>query len=90
MRYFTKVVPDVENTARYLAVHMICTGPDHWSALIHLIGYLKVKDTKGIFNRNPKVIKTVMFFNYNYATDKETRKSVIGLVSTLVGTLLTC
>ena len=61
MRYFTKVVPDVENTARYLAVHMIRTGPDHWSELIHLIGYLKVKDTKGTIIRNPKVLKVVMF-----------------------------
>ena len=55
-----------------------------------LIGYLKGKETKVIFNRNPKVIKTVMFFDSNYATDKETIKSFIGLVATLGGTLLTC
>ena len=55
----------------------------------HLIGYLKGKDTKVIFNRNPKVIKYVMFCDSNYATEKETRKSVINLVTTLGGTLLT-
>ena len=31
-----------------------------------------------------------MFCYSNYATDKETRKSVSGLVGTLVGKLLTC
>ena len=31
-----------------------------------------------------------MFCGSNYATDKETRKSIIILVATLVGTLLTC
>ena len=31
-----------------------------------------------------------MFCNYNYATDKYTRKSVGGLVATLGGKLLTC
>ena len=65
-------------------------GPEHWKALGRLIGYIKVKDTKGIFNRNPNVIKDIMFCDSNYAKDKETRKSGIGLVTTLGGTLLTC
>ena len=36
------------------------------------------------------VLKAVMFSNSNYATDKETRKSVSGLVATLGGAILTC
>ena len=90
MWYKTKVVPSVLNDARELVVHISHPGLEHWKSLGRLIGYLKGKDKKGIFNRNPKVIKTVMFCDFNYATDKETRKSVIGLVSTLGGTLLTC
>ena len=35
-------------------------------------------------------MKAVMFCDLNYATDKETRKSVSSLVDTLGGTLLTC
>ena len=54
------------------------------------IGYIKGKETKGIITRKPMVLKAVMFSNSNYATDKETRKSVSGLVDTLGGTLLTC
>ena len=35
-------------------------GPEHWKALVPLIGYLKGEDTKGIIIRNPNVIKVVM------------------------------
>ena len=50
----------------------------------------KSKRDKCIIIRKPKVIRDVMFCNSNYATDKEKRNSVSGLVPTLGGTLLTC
>ena len=53
------------------------------------IGYLKGKETKGIIIRKPEVLKAVMFCDSNYATEKDKRKSVSGLVDTLAGTLLT-
>ena len=90
MGYTTKVRPDVANATRELAVHMSHPGPEHWKALGRLIGYLKGKQTKGVIIRKPKVLKEVMFCDSNYATDKETRKSVSGLVATLGGKLLTC
>ena len=65
-------------------------GPEHWKKLGRLIGYLKGKETKGIIIRKPKVLKAVMLCDPNYATDKETGKSVSDLVATLGGTLLTC
>ena len=43
----------------------------------------------GIIIRKPKVLKVVVFFYSDYYTDKETRKSVSGIVDTLGGTLLT-
>ena len=55
-----------------------------------MIGYLKGKETKGIIIINPKVLKAVMFFYSNYATNKETINSVSSLVATLRGTLLVC
>ena len=55
-----------------------------------LIGYIKGKEEKGIITRNPKVLKAVMFCDYNYATDRDTRKSVSSIVATLGGTILTC
>ena len=68
----------------------VSTSAEHWKALGRLIGYLKGKETKGIIIRKPKVLKAVMFYYSNYATYKDTRKSVSYLVTTLVGTLLTC
>ena len=65
-------------------------GPEYWKELGHLIGYIKVKEKKDIFTRNNKVLKAVMFFNSNYATDKYTRKSVSSPVETFTGTLITC
>ena len=90
MWYTTKVGPDVVNAERKLSVHMSHPGRDHWKSLARLIGYLKGKETKGIIVRYPKVTKLVMFCESNYATYKETRKSVSGLVAKLVGTLITC
>ena len=90
MWYTTKVGYDVENMARELAVHMIHPGPEYRKALGHIIGYLKGKEKKGIFIRKPKVIKYVIFFDSNYTTYKDTRKSFSGLVSTLGGILLIC
>ena len=77
MWYTTKVGTDVANVARELAVHISHPGPEHWKALGRLIGYIKVRETKGIIIINPKVLKAGMFCDSNYATDKETRKSVI-------------
>ena len=88
--YTTKVGPEVENAARELAVYMSHPRPRHWKVLGRLIGYLKGKETKGIIILKPKVLKAVMLYYSNYATDKETRNSVSGFVATLGGTLLTC
>ena len=47
------------------------------------------KYTKGIVIIKPNFLKTVMFCDYNYATDMETINSVRCLVATLSGKLLT-
>ena len=64
-------------------------GPEHQKEMQHMLGYLKGKNTEGIIIRKPKIIKSIMFFS-KYSTDKETRKSVRGIVATLGDTLLTC
>ena len=50
----------------------------------------KRKKERRIIIRNPEVLKAVIFCDSHYATDKETRKNVSGLVATLGGTLLMC
>ena len=89
MWYTDNVVPDVANAAKEMLVHMSHPGLEHWKALERFIDYLKGKYTKGIINRKTKFMKSVMFCVLNYATDKETRNSVTGLVATHGGTLLT-
>ena len=59
--YTTKVGPDVTNVARELEFHISHPGPEHWKKLGRLIGYLKVKNIKGIIIRRPKVLKFIMF-----------------------------
>ena len=90
MWYTTKVGTDVANAAIDLSLHIIHPGLEHWKALGRLIGYLKGKETKSIVIREPNFLKAIMFCYYNYATDKDTRKSVRGLFATLGGTLITC
>ena len=80
----------MENAAMELAVNMSHPGTEHWMSLGRLIVYLKGRVTKGTIIRNPKVMKAVMLCDSNYATDKETRKSVSGLVATLGWKILTC
>ena len=65
-------------------------GLEHWKALGYIIGYLKGKNKEGIIIRKPKVLKAVMFWDSNYATDKETINIVINLAATLGLSLLTC
>ena len=65
-------------------------GTEHWNALRRFIGDLKGKEIKVIIIRKPKVMKAVMFCDLNYATEKETRKSVSGLVAILLRILPTC
>ena len=65
MWYTTKVGLDMEIKTRELSAHTSRPDPEHWKALERLIGYLKGKETKVIFIRNPKVIKSVMFLNSN-------------------------
>ena len=90
MWYKTKVVTSVVDAARELVVKLVILGRNIGRQLGHLIGYLKGKETKSIVIREPNFLKAIMFCYYNYATDKDTRKSVRGLFATLGGTLITC
>ena len=90
MWYTTKVVPDVANSARELAVHISHPGPEHYKTLGHLIGYLKGKETKGVIIIKHNVMISVMFCDLNYATYKNTIKRVSVLLYTIEETLLTC
>ena len=71
-----------------------CAYESYWARLSEYIGLFdwvsKRQKYKKIIIRNPKVLKAVMFCDYKYATNKETRISAIGLVTKLGGTILMC
>ena len=90
MWYTTKVVPDVANVSQQLSVHMSHPGPEHWKALGRLILYINGRETEYTVIIKYKVLKSVMFCDFNYSTDKKTRKSVRGIFVTLGGKSLTC
>ena len=71
-------------------MHKSNPGLEQWKSLVRLVIFIKVKETTVIIIRKPKVLKYVMFFYYNYATNEYKRKGVSGLVSTIGGTILTC
>ena len=58
-------------------------GPYIYKSFGRLIGYLKVKEKKGVTIRNTKVLKAVMVDESNFATNKENRNSVSVLFATL-------
>ena len=71
-------------------MHMIHPEPKQRNALVCLVGYLRVEKKKCIIVRNPKFLKMVMFCDTNYATSKETRNSVRGLVAAIGETQMMC
>ena len=83
MWYTIKVGPEMANTEREFEVHMSNPRTEHPKALGDFIVYLKVKETKIIAIRKPKVLKAVMFCDSKNSTYKETRKSVSGLIATI-------
>ena len=46
MWYITKLGPEVAKLERDLAIHMSHPGPEHWKAMVNLIGYLNGKRQK--------------------------------------------
>ena len=61
MCYITKVVPEVANVARELAVRMSHPGPEHWNSLGCLIRYIKEKIPKSSSSKILRLRKLLCF-----------------------------
>ena len=88
LMWFTKkLLPECANPIRELAMYMDNPGKEHWRALDRMIGYLQ--GVKGVLNmRKPKSLKVEAFVDSNFATNKESRKSVTGYVLTIGGCIV--
>ena len=83
-----KILPETANATRELSVSMDHPTEIHWKALGRLIGYIK-KARLRLKIRKPVDLRIRGFSDSNYATNKDTRRSVTGYILTLGGALLT-
>jgi hypothetical protein len=86
MYLVTKLFVEGANPVRELSKFFTNPGIEHWKALEKFVGYLK-KNEKDIrlTYRRPKELRMVSSVDSNYATDKETRRSVSGNLHTMGG-----
>ncbi|GAX17144.1 hypothetical protein FisN_UnNu082, partial [Fistulifera solaris] len=81
-----KVAPECSNATRELAMFMDKPGKEHWKAMKRLVGYLASTDVH-LKLREPLNLKVYAWVDSNFATNKETRKSVTGFFVTVGGGL---
>ena len=85
MFYSTKISPEIANSIRNLAQHMINPGIQHWKALERLVGYIKGKETHELILRKPKELRNYSYVDASFADCKDTRRSTGGDIHTLGG-----
>jgi hypothetical protein len=81
-----KVAPECGNAVRELAMFMDSPGEEHWKAMKRLVGYLESTDVH-LKLREPVDLKVYAWVDSNFATNKETRRSVTGYFVTIGGCL---
>jgi hypothetical protein len=83
-----KTEPTLSNACRELTAHLTAPNEEHWTALKHLMGYIKLGTNQGIKMRAPKDIRVVAFVDSDYASDRGDRKSISGHLVTVGGCLV--
>lgn len=78
-------MPEALNNIRELATYMDNPGEAHWRAMERLIGYIAGQEVVELRMMKPKDLKVYAYVDSNYATNKETRKSVTGYIVTVGG-----
>eukprot|EP00980_Cylindrotheca_fusiformis_P025459 scaffold13757_cov82-Cylindrotheca_fusiformis.AAC.1 len=89
LMWFTrKLMPECGNAIRELAMSMDNPGEVHWRAMERLVGYIATTNPAELCLMKPNDLKIYAYVDSNYATNKETRKSVTGFVVTIGGCLV--
>ena len=83
-----KTEPSLSNACRELTCHLTAPNAEHWTALRHLIGYLKNNKALGHKMRAPKDTRIVAFVDSDYASNRADRKSISGHLVTIGGCLV--
>jgi hypothetical protein len=82
-----KVLPDCANAVRELTCHLSAPGEEHWTALERVVGHLKYH-YRPLKLRSPRELRTVTAFDADWGTDKNDRKRISSLITTIGGTSL--
>jgi hypothetical protein len=83
-----KTEPTLSNACRELTVHLTAPNKEHWTALTHLMGYIKTGTNQGIKMRTPRDTRVVAFVDSDYASDRGDRKSISGYLVAVGGCLV--
>ena len=88
MWFVRKLMPEALNAIRELAMFMDNPGDEHWRAMGRLVGYIAGQGRVELCLMKPRDLKVYAYVDSNYATNKDTRKSVTGYIVTIGGCLV--
>jgi hypothetical protein len=89
MYLVTKLLIEGSNAARELARQFGNPNDAHWAELGRFVGYLKRhRELVKLTYRKPMDLRVLSNVDSNYATEKETRRSVSGAIHTIGGTIV--
>jgi hypothetical protein len=83
-----KTEPTLSNACRELTSHLTAPNKEHWTALGHLMGYIKQGTNLGVKMRARKDTRVVAFVDSDYASDQNDRKSISGYLVMIGGCLV--
>ena len=84
MFYSTKIAPECAFANGQLARHMQNPGVEHWQAMERFVGYIKGKKEHKLIIRKPRELRSISFCDSSYGDCKDTRKSTMGEVHTII------
>ena len=87
MFYSTKIAPECAFANGQLARHMQNPGEEHWKAMDRFVGYIKTKKEHKLIMKKPTELRTISYCDSSYGDCKDTRRSTMGEVHTIGGSI---
>jgi hypothetical protein len=91
MYYMTKLAPEIANTVRELATHMMAPSKEHWLWLTRCARYVCSAESREghyFLIKRPRELRTICKSDSDYGKCETTRKSISGQIVTLGGALI--
>jgi hypothetical protein len=91
MYYMTKLAPEIANTVRELATHMMTPSKEHWKWLTRCVRYVcstESREDNYFLIKRPRELRTICKSDSDYGKCEISRKSISGQIVTLGGALI--